>query len=270
MNSILNGLRLYCRYVSISIRSQMEYKASFLMFAVGQFFLTLIDFVGVWALFDRFGSLQGWRLAEVALFYGVVNVAFALAEAFARGFDTFEVLVRDGTFDRMLLRPRSTVLQVTAQELQLFRVGRLLQGLMVLVGGLSALQVDLGFAQVALLAASIFGGACIFSGLFVLQATLAIWTTSSLEVVNTVTYGGVETAQYPLSIYRPWFRSFFTFVIPLACINYLPLHAVLDRADPLGSPTWLQWAAPFLGVLFLAAALQFWRFGVRHYRSTGS
>ncbi len=28
--------------------------------------------------------------------------------------------------------------------------------------------------------------------------------------------------------------------------------------------------APTLGVVFLAVSLQVWRFGVRHYRSTGS
>ena len=55
-----------------------------------------------------------------------------------------------------------------------------------------------------------------------LQATLAFWTTETLEIVNTVSYGGVETAQYPLSIYRPWFRHFFTFVVPLGNGQLLP------------------------------------------------
>ena len=30
-------------------------------------------------------------------------------------------------------------------------------------------------------------------------------------MMNTLTYGGVETTQYPINIYRPWFRNFFTF-----------------------------------------------------------
>ena len=81
-------------------------------------------------------------------------------------------------------------------------------------------------------AAAVAGGACLFSGIFVLQATMAFWTTESLEILNTLTYGGVETAQYPVWIYRPWFRRFFTMVIPLACINYFPALAILGRADP--------------------------------------
>ena len=92
----------------------------------------------------------------------------------------------------------------------------------------------------------------------------------SLEIVNAVTYGGVETAKFPLTIYRPWLRRFFTLVVPLACVNYFPAHALLERTEPLGSPMLLQWLSPLVGVGFLAVALQVWRVGVRHYRSTGS
>lgn len=77
-------------------------------------------------------------------------------------------------------------------------------------------------------------------------------------------------AQYPLTIYRPWFRRFFTFVIPLACVNYFPALAILGRPDPLGMPVFLQWIAPLIGVGFLVVTLQVWKIGVRHYRSTGS
>ena len=121
-----------------------------------------------------------------------------------------------------------------------------------------------------LLAEAVAGGVCLFTGLVVLQATSAFWTTESLEVWNAFTYGGAFMSQYPVAIYRPWFRQFFTFVIPLACVNYFPVIAVLHRKDPLGSPALFQWLAPLAGVAFLLVALQVWKFGVRHYRSTGS
>ncbi len=266
----LNALSLYLRYAGVSVRGQMQYRASFFMMAFGNLLLTGIDFLAIWALIDRFGSIRGWRLQEVALLYGMVNVAFALSEAFARGFDVFPNMVRSGDFDRILLRPRSAALQVVGQELQVFRIGRFSQGLAVLLWGAWSLHVVWTVPKVLLCTASILGGACLFSGLFVLQATLAFWTTSTLEIINTVTYGGVETAQYPLSVYRPWFRQFFTYVVPLACINYLPAHAILERPDPLGSPVWLHYGAPAFGFLFLLVTLQIWEFGVRHYRSTGS
>ena len=76
---LLEPLSLYGRYVGVSVRSQMQYRASFVLQAFGQFGLTAIEFLGVWALFDRFGSLDDWSLPEVALFYGTINVSMAIA-----------------------------------------------------------------------------------------------------------------------------------------------------------------------------------------------
>lgn len=271
MMQLLEPLRLYARYAAISIRAQLQYRASFILQCIAHFCLTGSEFLGLAALFQRFGSLRGWTLAEVGLFYGTVGVAFALAEAIPRGFDVFSRYIRSGDFDRILLRPRSAAFQVCGHELQLMRIGRLTQALVVLLISAGNLGIHWNLPRLVLLIASILGGACLFSGLFVLQATMCFWTIESIEIVNCATYGGAEAAQFPITIYRPWFRLFFTFVIPLATINYFPAHAILPgRVDPLGSGPTMQWLAPLAGVAFLLLSLQIWRFGVRHYRSTGS
>ena len=266
----MEPLRLYCRYISLSVRAQMQYRASFFMLTVGLFLLSLLEFCGILILFDRFGQLRGWTLPEIALFYGMVHMAFALAEAAARGFDTFSGMVKSGDFDRLLLRPRSTILQLAGQELQLRRIGRFLQALGVLLWGSQNLEIAWSLAKVGLVGLSVLGGASVFYGLFVLQATLCFWTTEGLEIANSVTNGGTETAQYPLSIYRDWFRRFFTFLVPLACVSYYPALAVLDRADPLGSGPLFHWTAPLIGFAFLACSCCVWHLGVRRYHSTGS
>ncbi len=266
---MLDSVRLYLHYAAISIRAQMQYKASFVMMSIGHFVGTGIEFIALWALFDRFQSLRGWTLPQAAFLYGIVHVAFALSEAFFRGFDVFHQTVKNGDFDRTLLRPRSTVLQMLGQEAQLMRIGRFAQGLAALLW--AAWTMDVVWTPLRVLAAfaAVTGGAALFSGLFVLQATLAFWTVESLEIVNTMTYGGVETGQYPMSIYKPWFRRFFTFVVPLACINYYPTLAITGAHTPDGAPV-IYWLAPAVGFIFLLVSLRIWRIGVRHYCSTGS
>lgn len=266
----MNGFKLYLRYVSLSLQGQMQYRMSFILMSTANFFSSFAEFLGMSVLFGRFGALNGWTLPEVAIFYGIVHTAFALAEAGARGFDVFHRQVITGDFDRLLLRPRSTVLQVIGQEFQVMRIGRFAQGLVVLIWAVIKLQVDWSFVKVSLLVASIIGGAGLFSGLFVLQATLSFWSVQSLEIVNTVTYGGVETSQVPLSIYGKWFRRFFIFIVPLGCINYFPLIRILERNDVLKSPLWVQYGSPLAGLIFFILSLQIWQVGVRHYRSTGS
>jgi ABC-2 type transport system permease protein len=265
-----NALALYRHYAKVSIRSQLQYRASVVISTLGALLITAIEFVAVLALFDRFGQIRGWTLPEIALFYGMISIAWALCDAFARGFDAFAQMIKAGDFDRILLRPRSTVLQLLAQDLTLRRAGRLAQGLAVLGYASTAGTIEWTLGRAALLVASIACGMCAFLGILVLQAASAFWTVEGLEVWNAFTYGGVTMSQYPLAIYRSWFRGLFTYVIPLACVNYLPGMAILGRADPLGTPAYVGWIAPLAGPLFLILCLQAWRIGVRHYRSTGS
>ncbi|MEN6479516.1 MAG: ABC-2 family transporter protein [Anaerolineales bacterium] len=264
------ALRLYLKYTLVSIRSQMQYRASFIMLSAGQFIATATEFVALWALFDRFGAIAGWTLPEVALFYGLGNVSFALAEGMARGFDLFANLVKRGDFDRILLRPRSTLLQIGASEFQLMRIGRLSQGLAVLIWGVLTLGLGWSAWRIVLILWAILCGAAMFAGLFVLKATTAFWATESLEMWNAVTYGGVETAQYPLTLYEDWFRKFFTYVIPLAAVTYFPALAILGKPDPLGTSLAFQTIIPVAGLAFLGLSALIWQVGVHHYHSTGS
>jgi ABC-2 type transport system permease protein len=266
----MNDFRLYLKFASMSLRSQMQYRASFIMLAAGSFALTFVEFIGIAVLFTRFGTLKGWGIGEVAVCYGLVSASFGFAEAFGRGFDMFALQVINGEFDRTLLRPRSTALQVLGHDFQLMRFGRLLQGIVIMVWASAATGIAWSPAMVALAVFAIAGGVAVFTGLLIIQAAMCFWSTQSLEIMNSFTYGGVEATQWPLPIYNRWFGRIFIFIIPLACVNYFPALAILDKPDVLGSPVWFHWIAPLAGGLFLAAALLVWRYGVRHYRSTGS
>jgi ABC-2 type transport system permease protein len=267
----MNGVRLYGRYVATSLRAQMQYPGPFLATSAGAFAATIVDFIAIWALFTRFQQIEGWRFAEVALFYGVISVAFALADAFTRGFDIFgDQFVKTGDFDRLLVRPRSTVLQLLGYELRATRIGRLAQGMLAWGVGMHLSGIDGTWWVWGTLVFAVAGGVALFSGILVLQATLAFWTVESLEIANTLTYGGVEAGQYPLDIYARWLRNFLIFVVPIGSISYFPVAFVLGHGDRTGVPEWLLPVAPVLGFVFLAVSVWVWRFGVRRYTSTGS
>ncbi len=264
MKSQTSGLRLYLSLVVACLRGQLQYRASFVMMALGQFLVTGLEFAAIAALFYRFGSVHGWQLRQVAFLYGVVGSGYALAEGLCRGFDQFSAIIRRGDFDRLLLRPRSTILQVAAFEVQLMRIGRFLQAAFVLAWALMRLQPDASTLIVA--AAMVTGTMCTFCGLFVLQATLTFFTIETPEIVNVVTYGGVETASFPLSIYPSWLRFTFTWLVPLASTAYLPARLLFKSHGRMLSILIL----PGCGLLFLLASILIWQFGERHYASTGS
>jgi ABC-2 type transport system permease protein len=248
----------------------MQYRLDFMTLVAAHFCITGVEFLAMVGLFQRFGSIRGWLLPEVALLYGMASASLSLANSLASGFDSFGNTIRQGDFDRILVRPRSAVLQVAGEQLTLRRLGRFIQGVLVIIWSLSVLEVSWTPACVLLLPAAILGGACLFYGVFILQATLAFWTIESLEIMNVLSYGGASAAQYPVSIYQGLFRDLLLYLLPLGCMNYFPALALLGRSDPLGFPSWVPWASPLVGVLFLLISLKFFRFGIRHYQSTGS
>lgn len=264
---MLKRVRLYFKLINICIRSQMQHRASFIMLLIAYFFSTMVDLLGIWVLFDRFKMIKGWTLPEIALIYGVMHMGFSLSEVAARGFDTVGEIIKSGEFDRILLRPCGTILQVATRQFQLLRLGRFFQGLLVLIWACMQLQIAFISWNTSVLILSILGIATLFYGLNVLQGTLSFWSTETLELMNITTYGGLESGQYPMSIYPLGFRYFFTFFIPLALVSYYPI-AILAQHESY--PLWVACLAPFCGLIFLYFTCKIWHFGVRHYHSTGS
>lgn len=258
---------IYFKYLWIHFKSQMEYRTSFWLLSVGQFFIPFTVFAGLYFLFEQFGQIGGWQFFEVALCFGIIHMAFALSECFARGFDAFSSLVRNGEFDRLLVRPRTTFIQVLGSKFEFTRFGRLLQSAVVLVWALTNLNIELSVVKAVTLLLMMVSGILIFTGIYILAATLCFWTIEGLEVVNIFTDGGREMAQYPLNIYQKWVARFFTFVIPFGTVNYLPLLYILGKSS--GTEIFYM-LIPAAGSLFILPCLLVWKVGVKHYRSTGS
>jgi ABC-2 type transport system permease protein len=266
----MDSLRLYARYVGAYASGLMQYRISLFSRLLATLASALLECLGIWVLFARFGRLGTWNMTETLLLYAVACMAFGFAEWLGRGFDKFAGYVGTGDFDRMLLRPRSTVLQVLGTRFELSKIGRVLQGALLAAYCLRSLGAAITPAKLALLGAAVVGGTFVYIGVFVTFATVTFWTVQAVDLAYVLTNNTLEMFQYPIEIYSTWLRRFFTFVVPLACITYYPLVAVLDKTDATGLPVWFHWASPALGPCFLFLALLFWRIGVRHYHSTGS
>ncbi|WP_205685268.1 ABC transporter permease [Peribacillus acanthi] len=260
-------MHLYFRYLLILLKSQMQYRTSFFLLSFGQFFIPFAVFAGLYFMFERFGQIKGWEFFEVALCFAIIHIAFSVSECFARGFDSFSSLIVNGEFDRLLVRPRNTVVQVLGSKFEFTRVGRLLQSTSVLVWALMNLSINWDVIKVLTLIFMTISGVLIFVGIYILAATMCFWTVQGLEVANIFTDGGREMAQYPLNIYQKWVTKFFTYVIPFGTVNYLPLNYILGKSD--GNDL-LYLLTPVIGSLFILPCLIVWKIGVRHYRSTGS
>ncbi len=250
----------------LAMKGQLRYRSTMLIAMAAQALTSATAVAGIAMLFMRFPSLGGYTREQALLLFGLTQTAFSVSEFIVRGFDRFESLLSDGSFDRILLRPRSPTAQVLAARFDYSRFGRLALSLAVLAWAIPRCGAEWTGPRILTLALRAAGGAAIFSSVFIMGAALAFLTTDALEFVNVLTDGGRELAQYPLSIYGKWLRRAFTFLVPFACVNYLPLAYILGRP---GAGAWSP-CLPLAGFAFLVPAFLVWRAGVRRYRSTGS
>ena len=261
---------VYLRLVAAQLRAQMQYKVSFSLALLGSFLSCVTEFGTVVVLFNRIPLLVGWSIAEVALLYGLSGVCFAVAELLAAALDNFQEHIVLGTFDRVLVRPHSALMQVMAEDVALRRVGRIGQAALVLLIATRLLGLEWSLDRGLVLALALVSGTIIYFAIFVLGATFCFWTVQGKEATHVLTYGGDQLASWPLDIYGGSIRRFFTFVVPLAFVNYEPALYLLGRADPLGLPPAARLLSPAAALVIAIVARYAWQQGIRHYQSTGS
>jgi len=271
LHKILDDLRLYRLLVGMQIRAQAQYKINMLTDIITYFAITCLEFAGLLLFFGPFPSMLGWKVGEVALLYAIMSIGFGLSELIGAGIDGFDLTIRRGEFDRVLLRPVGAFTQVIGSDFRLCRLGRLSQGMIAFVVALYLLpDLHWTFVKLVVLLIGIASGATVFLSVLLLGATVCFWTVETTELTNILTYGGREMLSYPITIYSPTLQRFFLFIVPLAFGSYIPTCYLLGRPLPFGLPGELAFAAPVVALAFALVAGAIWRFGVRHYQSTGS
>lgn len=269
MGDVADTLALFARLSVARIRAQLQYRMSFALQATGMFLISFLDFAAILVIFANIPELGGWSVSEVALLYALSTLAFNLTDVVIGHLDHLPQLVRDGTFDLLLVRPRGTLFQVITADFQIRRLGKVVQSLVVLAYALATVRVDWTAERVAVLVAVIPAGALIFGSIWIAAICIVFWTTEGNEAANAVTYGGSFFAEYPINIYDRWLRRFLAYVVPTAFVAYFPALFVLGKPDPLGLPVWLEVSSPLVAVLAAAVAATIWSGAVRHYQSAG-
>lgn len=258
-------MKLYFRYMAIHFKCQLQYKASFFMTVAGQFLSAFSAFISIYLLMDRFHSVNEFSVNEVLLCFAIILLSFSAAECFVRGFDSFSSTISNGMFDRLLLMPRNEILTTLCSKMEFSKIGRFAQSVMIFCYAIPHCGVIWTAGRILLLIFMIISAIMLFSALFIIYASLCFFTTEGLEFMNIFTDGGREFGAYPMGIYGRRALRFFTYVVPLAMVQYYPFLYLTGKSDRS-----LYALCPLAAWAFMIPAAILWRIGLRHYKSTGS
>ena len=257
-------MKLYWNMMLMQLKSQMQYRVSFFLTVFGQFITAFTSFFGLYFICEQVEAIDGFTFGQVLICFAVILMSFSIGELFGGGLAVFARLLGDGTFDRVLVRPRGALLQVLVMHLDFTRIGLLLQAVVTLCIAVPMSGIVWSAEKVMVFILMIFSGSVLFFSLFLIQAACAFFTTESLKFLDFFTYGARQFGRYPFSVYGEGILRVLTFVVPLALVQYYPMLYLTD------SGTALYAFAPIAALLFFVPAMGLFRLGVRRFKSTGS
>lgn len=250
-------------------RSQMQYRLNFLAMIFSMVLTYGGQFVSLYWLTQRFQAVGGWRLEEIVLLYALAILAWGFAVSFFFSLQGFEDMIRNGTFDRALLRPMNPLLNVLASRSPIGGLGQFVFSIAAFIFAWRATGMHLTVVKMVYLLLTAVGGGLILGAGLIAVATVAFWTTRTYTFYYSIMFPARQLINYPISIYNRWLQVVLTAVVPFAFVNYFPAHVLLNRAQQLNSP-FLAWGTPVVGVVVIVVIYQFWNWGTRFYTSTGS
>ncbi|HMD03206.1 MAG TPA: ABC-2 family transporter protein, partial [Candidatus Baltobacteraceae bacterium] len=168
----------YAQYWRITLLTMLEYRANFLMWAGFTIFYHGTALAALWVTMHQFPSMNGWSIQEMAFLYGLWMLGHSFHNTFFVTVGEVPAMIREGRFDRFLVRPLDTLFQ-TMTVPQSYWPDELILAIVFFcfATSLNPVQVDAKFAIFVILV--MLGGALIDFGIQLAIATLSFWTVRS-------------------------------------------------------------------------------------------
>jgi ABC-2 type transport system permease protein len=257
---------LFFDYFSKYAKVRVSYRGDFFISLGTSFAATIFSLLFVVVLFQKVPQLAGWRFEEVLFLYGFSLIPYGTFNVFSPNlYDFGNNYIIEGKFDRVLLRPLSSLFQVLFETFRIESLQEVATGVFCMWWATRHLGLTWTPAKVAML---FFFGLCagiIYISVFLILSTVSFWFEDRIGVHPPV-WNVMAFGRYPLSIYSGVVQFFLCWIIPFGLASFYPSVRMLGRTV---SPQYLP-LVPVVAVAFLTIAISLWNFGTRHYSSTGT
>jgi ABC-2 type transport system permease protein len=248
----------------------LEYRANFFMWFVFTIVYHGVALGALYVTMRQFPSMNGWDFRQMLLLYALWMTAHELHNTLFFTVVIVPDYIREGRFDRFLVRPLDTLFQVLTVPQQIVPDGLVLAiATLAFATAIAGVRIDWLFVLFVPLVVA--GGALIDLGISLVVATVAFWFIRVDTLRWVVMSLEQDFTRYPISIYTRGVRFILTFVLPFAFMNYFPATFFLQKAETgLHLNPVVGLLTPAIGLAWLGVAYAFWLVGLRHYQGTGS
>jgi ABC-2 type transport system permease protein len=263
-------LQAYVQYWRVNLLTMLEYRANFVMWFVFTIVYHGVALAALYVTMRQFPSMNGWDFRQMFFLYALWMTGHELHNTFFFTVVSVPDYVREGRFDRFLVRPLDTLFQVLTVPQQIIPDGLIL-AIATLAVATAAAHVRIDWIFVVFVPLVVIGGALIDLGISLVVATCSFWVVRVDTIRWVVMSLEQDFTRYPISIYTRGVRVVLAFVLPFAFMNYFPATYFLQKAETgLHLNPAVGLLTPAIGLAWFGVAYRFWRIGLQHYQGTGS
>src|ERR1700693_4280995 len=257
---------LFFDYFSQYAKVRVSYRGDFFISLATSFAATIFALSFVVVLFQKVPQLAGWRFDEVLFLYGFSLIPYGIFNVVSLNlYDFGNNYIIEGKFDRVLLRPVSSLFQVLFETFRIESLQEVATGIFCLWWASKRLGLAWTPGKFAML---FFFGTCaaiIYISIFLLLTSVCFWFEDRIGVHPPI-WNVIAFGRYPLSIYSGVVQFFLCWIIPFGLASFYPSVRMLGRTvHPEYAPL-----VPVVALAFLTLSISLWNIGPRHYASTGS
>jgi ABC-2 type transport system permease protein len=263
-------LATYAQYWRINVLTFLEYRANFIMWFAFTIVYHGVALAALFVTLRQFPSMNGWDFRQMFFLYALWMCGHELHNALLFNVVMVPDYVREGRFDRFLVRPLDALFQVLTVPSQQFPDGLVL-GIVTLCIATGVARVHVDAVFIIFVPLVVIGGALIDFGISLAVAAISFWYVRVDTLRWVVMSLEQEFTRYPISIYTRGVQLVLAFILPFAFMNYFPATFFLQKAETgLHLNPAVGLLAPAIGFAWFLASYAFWRVGVQHYQGTGS
>jgi ABC-2 type transport system permease protein len=234
----------------------MEYRASFLTQVIGMILNDGFYFVFWIIFFNRFQQIQGWKLNDMFLLFGLVAAGAGLAFYFFGNTQWLVDVIINGQLDYYLSLPRPVLLHTLASRSSSSSLGDAIYGF---TSFFLARQLTLDtFGRFVL---GVFFSATILISFLVLVQSLAFWVGNAQLLASNTMNAMITFSTYPIVLFDGSARFLLLTILPAGLIGAIP-------AEMVRSFSWLRlFELCGATLIFLSLAIFMFYRGLHRYES---
>ncbi len=267
----MGEIRVVLQSLKMSIHTRMQYRVDSLVATLAVFIRESANIIAIYLALLKFDRINDWNVNEMLFLYSILFLTYAFVVSLFADLRQFSDTIREGRFDRLLVRPRSLLLQLILNNADLIAsAGHGTLGILLFVLSAGRVGIHWDFVTILYYIGAIIGGILIQGGMFIFFSSLCFYFVETGSIRDIFYWNMRKFAGYPISIYHKLIQGILIYVVPFAFVNYFPAQYLLRKEDMANYPAIYIYIAPFVGIIVYAAAYLFWRISVKRYYSTGN